>query len=255
MERLDLRDHGEVERLVRSVRPSVCYLPAALTNMDYAEQHPRECFEINVGGTLAVARSVARCGGVLVCFSTDHVFADSLHARKEDESTNPLSVYARSKVLAEQALAEVLPGRHLILRTSWVYGPDEQEKNFVYRVGRALATEEVITVASDQHGQPTFGPDLARAAVELAQCGARGTYHLVGPRVLTRLEWAKMIAESMEGKTELIAGRCTDELNQIAPRPRKVCLARRRVVDFLGYDPIQSPRLGLRAFDDGRVTV
>ena len=242
---LDLRDANAVAALVRDVRPAVCYLPAALTHMDHAEQHPAECYAVNVGGTVRLARALARAGGVLVLFSTDHVFGDSPDPRTEDDPSAPRSVYARSKLLAEQAAAALLPDQHLVLRTCWVYGPDPQRKNFFARVCDTLAAGRPLVVPVDQHGQPTYGPDLARVAVELVERGARGTFHAVGPRSLSRLSWARLIAESRGLPRELIEGRTTRALQPAAPRPLRVRLDRRKLLDFLGRDPIRPPEEAL----------
>ena len=243
---LDLRDHAAVHRLVREVRPDVCFLPAALIFMDYAEGHPDECRQTNVLGVANAALALAPTTGVLVLFSTNHVFGDGRRARREDEAPDPVSAYGRSKAEAERMVRALLPGRHLILRTSGVYGPDPQEKNFFYRVRRTLEHNEVVTVPADQHGQPTFGPDLARTALELAARGAAGTFHVVGPRYMTRGEWARLIAAGSGLPTHLIHDRPTLAPAGTAPRPLRVRLGRRKLLAFLGRDPIRSPRQGVR---------
>jgi dTDP-4-dehydrorhamnose reductase len=251
LQRLDLRDTGAVERLVRELRPETCYLPAALTFVDYAETHPDECEEINVRGTACLARALAEVGGVLVLFSTEHVFDNRPLPRREDEPPAARSVYARSKVQAEQAVQELLPGQHLILRTSWVYGPDPQEKNFFFRVRRTLSAGEPLIVPRDQHGQPTFGPDLARTARALVARAARGIFHVVGPLYLSRLDWAQMIADRLGLSQGLIRGRPTCELRPDAYRPLEVRLDRRKLADYLATDPIRSPHEGLRHLTRG----
>jgi dTDP-4-dehydrorhamnose reductase len=251
LKRLDLRDTGAVERLVRELRPETCYLPAALTFVDYAETHPDECEEINVRGTVRLARALAEVGGVLVLFSTEHVFDNSPLPRREDEPPAARSVYARSKVQAEQAVQELLPGEHLILRTSWVYGPDPQEKNFFFRVRRTLSAGEPLIVPSDQHGQPTFGPDLARTARALVARTGRGIFHVVGPLYLSRLAWAQMIADRLGFSRRLIQGRPTRELRPDAYRPLEVRLDRRKATEFLGTDSVRSPHDGLRRLTRG----
>ena len=98
---LDLRDSSAVKKLLREVRPEVCYLPGALTYVDYAESHPKECRQINIEGVSHVARAMAETHGRLAYFSTEHVFGESSTPWKEDDSVSPKSVYAKSKVEAE----------------------------------------------------------------------------------------------------------------------------------------------------------
>ncbi len=246
---LDLRDGSAVRKIIRDVRPEVCYLPAALTSVDYAETHAVDCQQTNVDGVSHVARALAEIGGVLVFFSTEHVFGERSRAWREDEAPFPQSVYAKSKVEAEKTAREILRNDHLILRTSWVFGPDPQEKNFLWRVRRTLERNERLIVPSDQYGQPTYGPDLARAARELVRRGARGIYHVVGPQCRSRLEWAKMIAQTLHLPAELIEGRPTTALEFAAPRPLQIQLDRTKLLSFFGHDPIRPPGDGVPSRD------
>ncbi len=223
--RLDLRNLESLRQIIHDVRPDVCYLPGALTFVDYAEAHPQECHEINVLATSHLARALAEINGLLVFFSTA-----------------PQSIYARSKAAAEQIVRETLPDHHLVLRTSWVFGPDPQKKNFLWRVRRTLEKGELPVVPSDQHGQPTYGPDLARTARQLVELGARGTYHVVGPQYLSRLAWGRLIAETLDLPANLIQGQPTSQLDLAAPRPLHVSLDRTKLLSLLGYDPIRSPQ-------------
>jgi dTDP-4-dehydrorhamnose reductase len=240
--RLDLRDHSGVCKILQEVRPEVCFLPGGMTFVDYAEEHPQECRGINVLGVANLAEGLAKFRSTLVLFSTDHVFGNCSRPRQEDDPVGPLSAYAKSKVEAERLVRQILPKRHLILRTSWVFGPDPQKKNFVYRVQETLEKGEPLPVPSDQHGQPTFGPDLARAALRLVERGATGTFHVVGPHYLSRLDWARVIAETLGLSVELIQGRPTSSFPFRAPRPLQVRLARQKVLDELGFDPIRLPK-------------
>lgn len=252
---LDLRDPSAIRELIRDVRPEVCYLPGALTFVDYAETHPEECHRTNVDGVSHVARAMAELPGLLVFFSTEHVFGESSRPWKEDDPVSPRSVYAQSKAEAEDMVRDLLPDRHLILRASWVFGPDPQEKNFAWRVRRKLGKGETLVVPSDQHGQPTYGPDLAGTTRQLVARAARGTYHVVGPQYLSRLAWAQMMAEVLDLPTELIQGRPTSTLNvagvsghtsAIAPRPLHIRLDRSKLLAQFDHDPIRSSQAGIQ---------
>jgi dTDP-4-dehydrorhamnose reductase len=247
---LDLRDDDAVHDLVDDLEPDVTFLPAAMTYVDYAETNAAECAAVNVAGARTVAAAVARTGGRLVLFSTDHVFGECAHAMREDDPTDAQSVYAESKVLAEAAVREELPDRHLILRTSWVFGPDETGKNFARSTVRRLGRGETVRVASDQSGQPTYGPDLADAAMELAKLDATGTYHVVGPDRHTKFTFARLIAHVFGFDADLVVGVRTDELEQDAPRPKEVWLDRYKLRQVLGPNAIRRPAEGLRALRD-----
>ena len=247
LEPLDLRDGAAVAELIRVQKPDVCYLPAALTHVDRAENQREECRAINVGGVEHVVEALAKTPATLVFFSTEHVFGERQRPWRENEPTCPLSVYAASKVAAEQLIRARLPKRHLIVRTSWVFGPDPQEKNFLYRVRRTLGAGGPLLVSPGQWGQPTFGPDLARTARRLVRLKARGTVHVVGPVAMTRLNWALMLAQAMGFSTEAVRLDWSPLGSDRAPRPNHVQLSRTRLLRYLTADPIRSPQQGVRA--------
>src|SRR5262249_21545574 len=205
--------------LVRSFQPDAVFLPAAMTHVDGAEKRPDDCREINVCGTITVARAVQETSATLVFFSTEHVFPETPQPCREDDPLAPMSVYAKTKAEAEGRVREMLPERHLILRTSWVYGPEEQGKNFVYRAVRTLRAGQPLFVPEDQYGQPTYGPDLARCAIDLVCGGHSGTFHVVGPALLSRLEFARLIATIFGLEPGRIVGRPTVALAPAAPPP------------------------------------
>ena len=105
--------------------------------------------------------------------------------------------------------------------------------------------QEVLTVPADQHGQPTYGPDLARTAWELVKRGARGTFHVVGPAYLSRLEWARLIAVQLGLPEGFIHGQSTAALGQRAPRPLRVRLDRNKLLTVLRRDPVRWPQVGV----------
>jgi dTDP-4-dehydrorhamnose reductase len=248
---LDARSRQAVTELVRSFRPDTIFFPAALSHVDYCQDHPDECRSINVGGPAHAAAALKEREGRLVFFSTEYVFRDSRTPYAEDDACCPVNnVYAQSKVEAEQIVRETLPDRHLVLRTSWVYGPEEQRKNFVYRVVRTLRQGQEMTVPQDQYGQPTYAPDLAAAAFDLALGRYAGTFHVVGPDHLHRLAFTEMIREVFALSTP-IKGVPSDQLQQAAPRPKFIQLRRDKLLTCLGRDPIRAPRLGLIDLRDG----
>jgi dTDP-4-dehydrorhamnose reductase len=243
---LDLRDHSAIGDLVEEARPATCYLAGAFTHVDEAERRPAECRAVNVEAVEQMAWILAKTGGRLVFFSTEHVFGDSREPRREEDPLAPQSVYARSKARAEEVVRELLPDTHLILRTSWVFGPDLQEKNFFYRVRNTLSGGRRLVVANDQYGQPTYAPDLAATAILLAGRGECGTFHVVGPQTYSRLLWAQAIARQLRLPANGIEGRPTAEMGRTAPRPLSVRLDRRKLLDFLDEDPIRPPLEGVR---------
>jgi dTDP-4-dehydrorhamnose reductase len=149
--------------------------------VDRAESEPQLAHTINATAPGVLARAAAARGALLVHYSTDYVFDGSgAHARTEDAPTGPLSVYGRSKLAGEQAVRENA-GRHLILRTSWVYGARGQ--NFPKTMLRLAQERAELRVIDDQVGAPTGADLLADVTahalrVMQAQPAVAGTYHV-----------------------------------------------------------------------------
>ena len=175
---LDVTDGGTVARVVAAFAPAVVLHAAAWTGVDDAEATPDRAWAVNVGGTEAVSRAAAAVGALLVYPSTDYVFSgDATRPYREDDAAKPRSVYGRTKLEGESAAATC--PRHLIVRTSWVFG---QGANFVSAILRRVASrpDEPIEVVADQVGVPTYARDIAGGILALAEGGYARTFHLRG---------------------------------------------------------------------------
>lgn len=183
---LDLADSASVRAAIRHCRPQLVVNAAAYTAVDRAEQEPDPAFRINGEAPGILAEEAAAIGASLIHYSTDYVFSGT--AREpyhEDDPTDPVNVYGRSKLAGEEAIRAVgLP--HLILRTAWVYG--RRGHNFLLTMLRLLGEREALRVVDDQQGAPTWSRLIAQAtALILARSfspqgfeppNGSGTYHL-----------------------------------------------------------------------------
>ncbi|MES2324736.1 MAG: dTDP-4-dehydrorhamnose reductase [Pseudomonadota bacterium] len=171
--RMDLSDLDQVRDVVRTLRPGLIVNPAAYTAVDRAESEPDLARRINADAPGVMAIEAHRLGAAMVHYSTDYVF-DGAKAGPyvETDPTGPLNVYGCSKLAGEQAIA-ASGVRHLILRTSWVYGM--RGKNFLLTMMRLSREREQLRVVGDQHGAPTWSRTIAdTTALILAQARCRG---------------------------------------------------------------------------------
>jgi hypothetical protein len=121
-EDLDIRDRAAVHRAVQEIRPSLLVNCAAYTSVDGAESSPEAAFAVNALGARHVAEVCAGSGVPLVHFSTDYVFSGATNRPwVETDAPAPVNVYGTSKLEGEEHIRRANP-RHLILRTSWVFG-------------------------------------------------------------------------------------------------------------------------------------
>ncbi len=212
---LDASDLTRAADWLRGQSPDVVFYPAGFTWVDGCERDPARARAANVVQPVNLARVATDVGARFIYFSTDYVFDGVRGPYAETDAPNPLSVYGRAKREAEEALGD----EHLTIRTSWVFGPERQGKNFAYQLAKALRTQGTLVCPSDQVSSPSYGPDVARAAVLLAEQGQRGIIHAAGPEVLGRVEFARSLATAFGLDPDGITGKTTEELGQEAPRP------------------------------------
>ena len=216
---LDAADLEGSAAWIREQEPDVVFYPAGFTWVDGCERDPAKARAANVEQPLNIARASAGSGARFVYFSTDYVFDGIAGPYTESSPVNPLSVYGQSKREAEVALAETLGDSVLTVRTSWVFGPERQGKNFSYQLAKALAAGKTLECPSDQVSNPSYGPDVAQAVVELVDREHSGLIHVAGPEVMDRVAFARGVALGFGLDPALIVGKTTAELGQGAPRP------------------------------------
>jgi dTDP-4-dehydrorhamnose reductase len=172
---LDLFYPDVIRAAVRNAKPDVIVNAAAYTAVDPAESDPDTARELNGVAPGVLAEEAKRLGALLVHFSTDYVFDGRKRSPYvEDDATNPLSVYGRTKLEGEKAV-RASGARHLILRTAWVYG---EGRNFVSAILARAAAREPLRVVDDQRGAPTWSRDLAATTARLLEKKAEGTFHV-----------------------------------------------------------------------------
>jgi dTDP-4-dehydrorhamnose reductase len=229
---LDITDHAAIGRLVAEVQPQWIFCPAGQTHVDYCEDHPEEARRINRDAPAALARVAAGSDAGFVFYSSDYVFDGRAGPYAEDDTPNPLSVYGRSKWEGEHAVLDASP-RAIVIRTTGVYGPEPQEKNFVYQLLRRLRAREPMLVPDDQISTPTYNRDLAAASVALAERGVSGVYHVAGSALLDRHAFAVLAAGLFGLDAALLVATSTASLGQRAVRPLRGGLRVDRVMAAL----------------------
>jgi dTDP-4-dehydrorhamnose reductase len=173
---LDLADVPTLVASVRALQPDVIVNAAAYTAVDKAESERDLAFAVNATAPRVLAEEAKRIGAYLAHYSTDYVFdGEKRVPYAEDDPTGPINVYGESKLAGEVAI-RASGCRHLVLRTSWVYGP--RGKNFYLTMLRFARERPELRVVDDQVGAPTSSLAIARATAELLQRNALGLYHM-----------------------------------------------------------------------------
>lgn len=248
-QQLDLTDHDAIRRVIRDVSPDLIVHPAAYTAVDRAEAEPDLAFAINAVAPGVIAEEASRVGAVLIHYSTDYVYDGHKSAPYvESDKTDPLSVYGKSKLAGEDAIRAVaLP--HLILRTSWVYGP--YGKNFMKTIVRLATERDALRVVADQFGAPTSSLSIAEATAAMIlrwQAGLSGTYHLTNGGCTSWHGFAQAILASYEAlradkgwpvlrvKPDDVVAITTADYPTPAARPANSCLDGSKLRQTFGID-------------------
>ncbi|MFN8595219.1 MAG: SDR family oxidoreductase [Anaerolineae bacterium] len=215
---LNTADATVVAQVLDYQQPDWVFYPAGLSWVDLCEREPERCYRENVTLPMMVAQQAARLGAGFVYYSTEYVFDGEAGPYTEQAEPRPISAYGRSKLAAEQQLSAAF-ARLLIVRTTVVYGPEAQHKNFVYQLVAKLGQGETMFVPNDQISTPTYNVDLAAASVECVERDVTGVVNLVGPDRLDRAEFAQVVCRVFDLDNRLIVPRATAELGQLASRP------------------------------------
>jgi dTDP-4-dehydrorhamnose reductase len=199
---LDLTCAADVARIIRDAQPQIIVNAAAYTAVDLAEKEPEKARAINTNAPAAMAAEAANLNALLVQYSTDYVFDGSKESPyTEDDPTNPLSVYGRTKLDGENAIRDS-GCRHLILRTAWVYAT--RGKNFLLTILRLASQREELRIVSDQIGAPTWAREIARATASMLERHAAaaagdtppvGTFHVTAGGTTNWHAFASAIVE------------------------------------------------------------
>lgn len=228
---LDISDPVAAARALEAARPDALINAAAYTAVDKAESEPDLAARINAFAPGLIAERCARYRTPLVHVSTDYVFDGTKRgAYVEADLVAPLGVYGRTKAAGEAAV-RAAHDRHVIVRTSWVYGA--HGNNFLKTMLRLAGERDQLRVVADQRGCPTATRDLAEAVVTAALTAAKGdarwgTYHFAGRGVTTWHGFASAIvaaAEPHTGRKPKVAPITTADYPTPASRPKNSELA------------------------------
>ena len=230
--KLEITDSGAVTRVIRESRPDVIFLAAADAYVERCEREPVQTRRVNVDAARVVASSAQACGAYLVVFSSEYVFDGVAGPYLEEDERRPINEYGRQKVFLEDIALET--GRGLVCRTSAVFGDDPRRKNFVCQLVDRLRKHESFEVPSDQVVTPTYAPSLARAVVRLAEQAETGIYHVAGPDIMGRVEFARLVVDAFRLDASLLRPRPTKELGLSATRPERAGLRTEKVRRYLG---------------------
>jgi len=237
----DITDRTAVAGAVDEIRPRLVLNAAAYTAVDKAESEVAAAEACNIEGAENIAQATASAGVPLVHVSSDYVFdGRKSTAYIETDAVNPLGTYGRTKAEGEAAVRKANP-RHIILRTSWVFG--RYGANFLKTMLRLARERDALRVVADQHGRPTSTRDIAEAVLAVDRTlgwdgNAWGTYHFAGSVATTWHQFASAIVDAQApytGRKPPVAPIATAEYPTPARRPANSDLNCAKFAATFGY--------------------
>lgn len=243
-EDMDLSDVDAIRRKVREIAPHIIVNPAAHTAVDKAESEADLAMAINGSAAGVMAEEAKKSDALLIHYSTDYVFNGSKTSPYvESDTPDPQSVYGKSKLAGEQAI-QAVGGKHVILRTSWVYGV--HGGNFVKTILRLAKERSELRIVADQYGAPTWARLLAESTAQIIGNYSEdksGVYHLTsGGRTnwhqfaeeIVRL--ARQYDDALKVKTLTIHPIATHEYPVPAKRPANSSLSTAKIHTTFGLE-------------------
>lgn len=193
---LDIIDKIKTKEVISKINPNIIIHCSALTNVDQCEENEQLAYSINVDGVKNIIEASKIINSKLVYVSTSAVFSGNKSEYFEEDDTDPISIYGKTKEEAEKII-ENSGLEYLILRTDQPYFWFEkwQHTNSVMRVIDTLKTEKIMYEVTDWENTPTYVPDFVKATKKLLELKKKGIFHLVGPDFVNRYDWALLTAE------------------------------------------------------------
>ncbi|NMS89707.1 dTDP-4-dehydrorhamnose reductase [Clostridioides difficile] len=189
---LDISNQTNVDNFILYNKPDIVINCASYTKVDECESHIDVAYKINALGARNIAIASEKVNANLVHISTDYVFNGlSKCPYKEDDKTESISVYGKSKLMGER-FVEQFSNKYFIFRTAWLYGDGN---NFVKTMIKLSEENKEVNVVDDQFGSPTSTVDLTRVIIKLMETKNYGVYHATCEGECSWYDFAKNIFE------------------------------------------------------------
>ncbi|WP_198403807.1 dTDP-4-dehydrorhamnose reductase [Aquimarina aggregata] len=208
---------------------------AAYTNVEQAEKEPKKAFLVNAQGVKNIAEVCKETNMTLVHISTDYVFDGKKKTPyNEDDVTNPINEYGKSKLAGEKYIQEILD-KYFIIRTSWLYS--EFGHNFFKTILKKLESESQLTITTSEIGTPTNANDLVKFILFLIEVETSdyGVFHYSNLGETTWFDFAKEILK-LSGKLDTIKLEKTDNYVIFADRPGYSILSKVKSLQYFNLE-------------------
>ncbi|HEU5247102.1 MAG TPA: dTDP-4-dehydrorhamnose reductase [Candidatus Udaeobacter sp.] len=239
---LDLSELNGVHEKLHAIDFDVAINAAGFTKVDLCETQPDRAFLINAEAPRVLGEICRDKNARLIHFSTDYVFdGEKRQPYSEEDEANPISVYGESKLAGEKNVLAVLD-RHLVVRVSWVFGPDRP--SFIDAMIQQAQENEKVDAVADKFSAPTYTLDIAATLPRFFGSNAPGgILHFANAGKCSWQEYAQWAVDCCHDgglalKANTIGARKLREMtNWVAHRPVYSVLSTAKYTKLTGISP------------------
>ena len=232
--RVDLADPEAASGVVAGVKPEAIIHCAALADLNAAQKAPGLAYQINCEAAGTLANAASRWGIPFVHISTDAVFDGTTGGYHEEDSVNPVSIYAQTKLAGEEVVMTMHPDAIIarVVFFGWSISGERSLSEFFFN---NLRNGQRVKGFTDAQFSPLYAEDLAAVLLEMLAVGLKGIYHVVCPENLSKYDFGVRIAQRFGYDPHLIEPVRMKAMSRGAPRSMNLALNPGKVQTALGH--------------------
>jgi len=219
---IDITDIKKLKKIFTKLKPEIVINSAGMVNADFAEKEKEEAFRINCMGNRNLLNLTKEGKGLFVFISSYYVFDGIKEKYSEEDIVSPINYYGMNKVISE--IETRAYEKSIIIRACKIFSLGYDTRNMIARTYYDLKNNREARIICDQFNNPLHADFMAEAIKQLILKNKRGTYNLGGEDYLDNYTFCRIFAEHFRFNSSLIKPIKTEEITQLAPRPKKVFL-------------------------------
>ena len=234
--KMDLLNHEMISNVLSEKNPDIVIHLGAMTAVDLCDTQQDNALKINSQATEILAKECSKINSFMVYVSTDYVFNGNSGLYKENDATNPIGFYGKSKLLGEKSIQN-FSSNWCIARTSTPFGLHPTKKSFPIWVIENLQKQKQIDVLTDQFTSPTYVPNLSRMLIEISERHLTGIIHVAGASKISRYEMASLVSDKLGLDGKLLREISINDIKWEAQRPKDSSLNVSKAISILNQKP------------------
>ena len=215
---LDLTKKDDIVNTMNRIKPDVVIHLGAMTDVELCETETELAKKINTDATEILALESEKYNTFFVYMSTDYVFDGKVGMKKENDKTNPINFYGKSKLDGERVFKKITTP-NVIVRTSTPFGIHSKKISFPIWVKKNLELKKEISVVVNQYTSPSYVPNISKMIIEIMERKITGIIHLAGATKISRYDFAVQICKIINANKQFLKLIKMDQMDWKAQRP------------------------------------